>query len=209
MERFVKKGSSILAPDMIGSGEMGPGDFKGDSYIDNYSHNIWYASMLIGRSIVGIRAGDVVRLTRLLEKVSGIGEVYGFARKEMAPVLLHAAAFDPSITHVAIIESFSSYQSIVMNHYYNSAFIHSTVPGALEAYDLPDLAASLARRKLMMVGTTDGYGTKTNQESIDNELAVRKTAYQSKNDSGQLRLVSLDSQRHPNDLFLEWIQEVN
>ena len=55
-------------------GEMGPGDFKGDSFIDGNSYNIWYASILMGRSIVGIRAGDVVRLTRLWEKVRGISE---------------------------------------------------------------------------------------------------------------------------------------
>ena len=78
----------------------------------------------------------------LLKKRAGISEIYGLARKEMAPVLLHAAAFDPDITRIALIEPYSSYQSIVMNHFYDAGFIHNTVPGALRAYDLPDLAAS-------------------------------------------------------------------
>jgi hypothetical protein len=206
MEWFVRNGFTVLAPDMIGVGEMGPGDFRGDSYIDGVSYNIWFASMLIGRSIVGIRAGDVVRLARLLKKNSGINEVYGFARREMAPVLLHAAAFDSGIARIAIIEPYSSYRSIVMTRFYNSGFIHSTVPGALEAYDLPDLAASLAPRKLMMVDVTDGFGKTTDTESIYTDLAEIKTAYQNKKADGQLNIVYMKPNEKPFNFFLEWIK---
>jgi len=148
IEWFVRNGFTVLAPDLIGVGEMGPGVFKGDAYIDGVSHNLWYCSMHIGRSIVGIRAGDVVRLARLLKKGTAISEVYGIARKEMAPVLLHASAFDHDISRIALIEPYSSYRSIVMNRFYISAFIPSTVPGAIQAYDLPDVAANLAPRML-------------------------------------------------------------
>ena len=206
MEWFVRNGFTVLAPDMVGIGEMGPGDFKGDAYIEGFSHNIWYASMLIGRSIVGIRAGDVVRLTRLLKKNSGISEVYGVARKEMAPVLLHAAAFDPAITRIALIEPYSSYNSIVMNRFYNSAFIHSAVPGALKAYDLPDLAASLSPRKLLMAGVTDGNGKSTDVESINKDLAIIRTAYQNKKADGQLNIVAGELIEKPFNLFMEWIK---
>ena len=206
MEWFVRNGFTVLAPDMIGVGEMGPGDFRGDSYIEGVSYNVWFCSMLIGRSIVWIRAGDVVRLTRLLKKNSGISEVYGFARKEMAPVLLYAAAFDPAITRIALIEPYSSYQSIVMNRFYNPRFVYSTVPGALKAYDLPDLAASLAPRKLMMAGVTDGYGKNTDIESINKDLAIIKIAYQNKKADGQLNIVSLTPTEKPYDIFMEWIK---
>ncbi len=139
MEWFVSNGFTVLAPDMIGVGEMGPGVFDRDAFIDSVSHNIWYASILIGRSIVGIRAGDVIRLT-----------------------------------------PFSSYQSIVMNHFYNSSFIPGVVPGALKAYNLPDLAASLAPRKLMMAGVTDGHGKNTDTENINKDHDIIKIAYQNK-----------------------------
>jgi len=206
MEWFAKSGFAVLAPDMIGIGEMGPGIFKGDSYIDNISYNLWCTSMLIGRSIVGIRAGDVVRLTRVLQKDSGIKEIYGFARKEMAPVLLHAAAFDPAITRIALIEPYSSYQSIVMNRFYNPRFIHSIVPGALTAYDLPDLAGCVAPRKLMMEDITDGNGIKTDQKSIENDLEIIKNAYKIKNASEQFSIVLSESKEKQNNLFLEWIK---
>jgi hypothetical protein len=206
MEWFVRNGFTVLAPDMIGVGETETGVFEGDSYIEGVSHNIWYASILIGRSIVGIRAGDVVKLTRLLKKEIGINEVYGFARKEMAPVLLHAAAFDMAITRIALIEPYSSYQSIVMNHFYISSFIFGVVPGALKAYDLPDLAASLAPRKLMMADVTDGYGKNTDNESINKDLAIIKTAYHSWNADGQLNLISLKPNENLYGYYMEWIK---
>jgi cephalosporin-C deacetylase-like acetyl esterase len=205
MEWFISKGFTVLAPDLIGMGEMGPGVFKGDSYIEGVSHNIWYASMLIGRSIVGIRAGDVVRLTRLL-KNSGMNEIYGVAKKEMAPVLLHAAAFDMSISRIALIEPYSSYQSMVMNRFYNSSFIYGAVAGALKTYDLPDLAASLAPRKLMMTDVTDGNGKGADTESIAKELTVIRTAYRSKGVEGQLKINSIKPTEKQQDFFMEWIK---
>ena len=206
MEWFVKNGITVLAPDMLGVGETGPGSYKGDAYIGGTSHNVWYASILIGRSITGIRAGDVVRLTMLLKKRAGISEIYGLARREMAPVLLHAAAFDPDISRIALIEPYSSFQSIVMNRFYNSGFIHNTVPAALRAYDLPDLAASLAPRKLMIAGTTDGNVKKTDQQNIEKDLSIIINAYQKRGPAGQLNIVSLEPTVIPFDLYINWIK---
>ncbi len=206
IEWFVKNGFTVLSPDMIGTGEMGPGIFKGDSNIAGSSPNIWYASILIGRSIVGIRSGDVVRLTMLLKKKNAIDEIYGLARSEMAPVLLHAAAFNPLITRIALIEPYSSYRSIVMNQFYNSSFIQSTVPGALTAYDLPDLAASLAPRRLTIAGTTNGNGKKSDPESIAKDLSIIKTAYQVQNADRQLNIVSYEPDVKPFNILIEWIK---
>lgn len=206
IEWFVKNGFKVLAPDLPGIGEMGRNHFRGDTEFDSISCNILYNSTLIGRSIVGIRAGDVVRLTRLLKKSGEISEVYGLAKKEMSPVLLHAAAFDPDITRIGLIEPYSSYQSIVMNRFYNPKFIHSTVPGALNAYDLPDLAASLAPRKLMMAGVTDESGNTTGTEGINKDLSVIKTIYHLRNANGQLNITSIKPIDRPYDLYLEWIK---
>ena len=141
MEWLAEQGVTVLAPDLIGIGEMGPGIFSGDVSIDSISYNLWYTSVLIGRSIVGIRAGDVARLAGLLKRDNKISEVSGIARKEIAPVLLHAAAFCKDITRIALIESYSSYRSITLNRFYNPKFVHSIVAGALKEYDLTDLAA--------------------------------------------------------------------
>src|SRR5262245_25203854 len=120
--------------------------------------------MLINRSIVGIQAADIVKLTSLLAR--GTSEVYAVAIKELSPALLHAASFDTTIKHIALIEPYSSYRGLVLNHYYNTAYVHSSVPAALTAYDLPDLAASLAPRKLMIAAARDGAGVKKDSSII-------------------------------------------
>jgi hypothetical protein len=206
MEWFVRHGFTVLAPDIIGVGEMGPGVFRGDAYIEGGSHNLWYASLLIGRSIVGIRASDVVKLTAILKENSGVSEVYAVSMKEMAPVILHAAAFDQSISRIALVEPYSSYLSIVKNRFYSSSFIPGVVPGALKAYDLPDIAASLAPRKLMMAGVTDGYGKTDDVAAIKDDLEIVRNGYRKKNAEGNIMILSLPKYDDPDALYGDWIK---
>ena len=72
--------------------------------------------------------------------------------------------------------------------------------------DLPDLAASLAPRKLMMAGVTDGSGKNADTENINMDLAIIKIAYQSKKADGQLNIVELKQNEKPYDLYMEWIK---
>jgi hypothetical protein len=206
MEWFVKNGFTVLAPDLLGIGEIGPGSFHGDSYIKGVSYNIWFLSMLIGKSIVGIQTSDVLSLVDLLKKNTGTEEVYGVAIKEMSPVLLHAAAFDTSIRRVALIEPYSSYRSIVTNRFYNPAYLYSTVPGALQAYDLPDLEAALAPRNLMIAGMKDGTGKDSNDTGVNEDLSLIRSAYHDQNANEKLKILPLESTEKVYLLYKDWIR---
>jgi hypothetical protein len=151
IEEIVSQGITVLAPDLVGTGETGPGSLRGDAYFKGVSHNLWYASMLVGRSITGIQAGDVSRLVRIVKTGNANAEIIGFSRKEMAPVILHAAAFNDDISKVILLESYTSWHSVVLNRFYDPVLIMSSVPGALKDYDLPDLAAFLSPRRLAIV----------------------------------------------------------
>lgn len=209
IEWFVRNGVTVLAPDLIGVGEMGPDNFNGDKYIGGRIHHDifqrWFASIQIGRSIAGIRAGDVVRLTRHIKKFARASEIYGIAREEMAPVLLHAAAFEPAISRIALIEPYSSYRSVVMNRFYKYDFINSTVASSIGAYDLPDLAATLVPRKLLIAGITDGQGNTGDSASISADLAIIKAAYNFRNAGKELNIIPGKYDK-PYDHFLEWIK---
>jgi len=156
IEWLVRQGFTVLAPDLVGSGEVGTGNFKGDAYIAGVSHNIWYAGLLIGRSITGVRAADIARLVKVIQQQSPNAGILGIARGAMAPILLHAAAFLPQIERIALVQPLISYKSLVQSHMYYSAFIPVAVAGSLAAYDLPDLAASLAPRNLLIVNPVNG-----------------------------------------------------
>jgi len=73
-----------------------------------------------------------------------------------------------------------------MNEFYCPCFVQNLVPGALTAYDLPDLAASLAPRKLILQGTTDANAKRTDQQSINEDIEVIKSAYHLRNADKQL-----------------------
>jgi dienelactone hydrolase len=206
IEWFVNKGFTVLAPDLLETGELGNGALKGDAYIDNISYNMWYTAMLAGRSIVGIQASDAVKLCRLLKQESTIEEIYGVAVGEMSPVLLHSAAFDTAVSQVALLRPYSSYRSIALNCFYEPRFVHSIVPGALTAYDLPDLAAALSPAKLLMAGATDGKGEYTYQKDIDEDIQVIKAAYRYKDAVNCLEVLPSSALDKPGELFTNWIK---
>ena len=206
IEWFVKNGVTVLAPDLIGTGEMGPGDFKGDAVIGGVSYNTWFTSTITGRSIVGIRAGDVMRLRMLLTKRNEFTEILGVARKELAPVMLYASAFDRQINRIALIEPYSSYRSFVTSRFYYPGFVQNLVPGALMLYDLPDLAATLAPRPMIISGASGASGNYEDPDGIAEDIAVIAKAYNSLEAGDRIKIVSGDMSDKFFDLMMEWIK---
>lgn len=206
IESLVQQGFTVLAPDLLGIGETSSSGFRGDSFIKGLSYNIWFSSILVNRSIVGLRAGDVVRLAQVLKSNKAITDVYALADNELAPVLLHAAAFDKNISRIALIEPYTSYQSIVYNRFYSSRYVYSSVAGALKAYDLPDLAASLAPRKLSIVNMKDGEGKAVDAERANEEYGIVRSAYAGKNAVGQLNIVIEPSKKGVAGVLRSWAQ---
>jgi len=153
---------------------------------------------------VGIQASDLNKLSRLLKEVKGMDEVYGVAREEMGPALLHAAAFDPAISRVALIDPYASYRAFVTNEYYNTDYVYSLVPGALTAYDLPDLAASLAPGKLLVAGVTDANSQLLGKADLDRDLGILQSAYRSKGASSALQISPTNALTFSD--FLKWAE---
>jgi cephalosporin-C deacetylase-like acetyl esterase len=177
IELLTKKGFAVLAPDLTGTGETG-GSYATESAYSPW-YRAWFGSVLIARSILGIQAGDIVRIVRYLESRDDIDDknISAIARGKMCPALLHAGAFEDTISKIALIEPLISYRSVVMNRYYSSSFIPSMVAGALNAYDLPDISACIAPRKLLMANITDHNKDKADSELIEQELSIARSAY--------------------------------
>ncbi len=201
-EWFVQNGFLVLAPDLLGIGEIGT-----EKIVYNHSYiQKWFASILIDKSITGIQAGDVVMLAKLLANTEGINEVFGLAKKETCPILLHAAAFHRSISRVALIEPYSSYMSIAKSRFYQLNFMYGVVAGALKKYDLPDLAASLAPRKLCITGVTDGNGTSSDEAQISKDMNFIRSVYRSKNEEDKIfiSVPGVDDDRFT--IYRDWIK---
>lgn len=212
MEWFAKRGHLVLAPDLIGTGEMGPGDSaRGDSYsfkVGQAAYNLWFASLQIARSPVGIHASDIIRCVRYLESRTDVDEehISALAVGEMSPALLHAAAFEPVISRIACVEPFISYRSIVMNEYYKPKFVLSAVPGALRAYDLPDLVACLAPRRMHMINVTDQEGHRAGSHALQQEFAIVRSAYAAKQADDSFAIRNKESYESIDRVFSDWIE---
>lgn len=210
IEWIVKQGHSVLSPDLIGIGEMGS-NFEYTDYVNHklglVSARYWYQAVQLGRSIAGIHAGDIIRLVNFLKRSDehSAKEVYAVARGHVCPSLIHVAAFDPSISRIALVEPLISYKSLVVNKYYDTKNIFFAVPGALTAYDLPDLYATLAPRKLLMINIVDHLGNRAGKNMIDTALSIVKTAYFN-NDSENLDIVDYDWMPFKGDVFSDWLK---
>jgi len=192
IEWLVRQGYKVLAPDLVGTGEVGLGE---DEAAKDFFHRVntgvsyrtWFAGMFIARSIVGVRAADVVKLATAL-KTDGASEVFAIARGRMGPVLLHAAAFTDAITRVAILDAPASYRSLATTEMYASPFIEAFVPGALLSYDLPYLAGALAPRRALLHNSVDGGGRKLTADAAGAEYAAAVAAYRAAGQPDRLRV---------------------
>jgi cephalosporin-C deacetylase-like acetyl esterase len=173
MESLVRRGYVVLAPDLLGFGELGNSDFRGDAYdygVGVGAYNIWWTANQAGRSLVGINAGDIIRTVQFLRSRSDVNQdrLSAIGIGELGPVLLHATAFDRSISDVVLVQSPTTYESFVLNRYYRPELVHAVVPGALREYDLPDLAATLAPRGLLLLNAIDQWGEPVSVEETRN-----------------------------------------
>ena len=58
----------------------------------------------------------------------------------------------------------------------------------------------------MIAGTTDGNGKKTDQESIDKDLAIIKSGLSKQECRRTIEYCRLESTVKPFDLFMDWIK---
>jgi cephalosporin-C deacetylase-like acetyl esterase len=156
---ILKQGSSVLLFDVRGIGSLGPGYLKGDAYIDNTSYNQWFAGIMTNKSIVAMRAEDIIRMIHFIKTdVGGFKTILAISTGASGSELLHAVAFDRTLQKVCLIKPLISFADIALSSDYKPAYIPSAVAGAIDKYDLPDLFAAVCPRKLMIINplTSDG-----------------------------------------------------
>jgi len=202
IEQLVRKGYIIAAMDPLGVGETANLASRGMS--DSYT------GVLIGRSLVGIQAGDIIRVVNYLRRRSDIdsSNLGAIAKDEMGIPLLHAAAFTTSIKTVILEKSLISYRSVVMNRIYKIGLTARKdggthhpyeidfswgIAGVLKAYDLPDLMGSIAPRRMVLLDLKNQLLEPASTELMDQELEFTRSVYKFKKLSENLKVNTNDS----------------
>jgi hypothetical protein len=188
IEWLVKQGCTLVAPDILGTGEIGPGALGA---VNDGPPRLWYGYVQLGKSIVGRQMTDLMRTVRFARARFGVasGELIGIARGELGPLLWHTSAIEGEFGRVATIDAPLSYLSLVTEPKYATRYVPSAVPGALTAYDLPDLAACMAPRGLLLIDPRDGNGIPVAESTLRTETAVITQAYATGNAGQRMKIV--------------------
>ena len=159
---LAEAGYVVLSIDPRGMGETDPkaprsskpNSFK--DFVNDSETNFYYNSLRIGRTPLGGRVADVLKAVDYLasrkevdgKRISAIGHGAG------GLIALYAAALDDRIRSAAATRSLISYEAIVENELYTHRF-SSFAPGALRDFDLPEVAALVAPRPLLLLNPVD------------------------------------------------------
>ena len=102
---------------------------------------------LVGRTLVGLRADDVIRAVDYLADRSDVDptRISADASGHMGLVLLHAGVLDRRIRHIEVDHVLISYRSLIDAPLPIGA-PEDVIPGVLLHYDIPDLARALGAR---------------------------------------------------------------
>ena len=159
IESLVRSGNPVLAVDLTGLGETESTAWRYDPrYMGNNSAEYFIAYML-GRSLAGMRAEDVLACARYLrgpgEDAKGVNlVVVGRA----AVAALHAAAVEPQLfRRVEIRDSIDSWRRVVESDITVDQ-LENTVHGALRWYDLKDLARLAGPGRVVFERIRDASG---------------------------------------------------
>jgi cephalosporin-C deacetylase-like acetyl esterase len=102
---------------------------------------------LVGRTLVGLRADDVIRAIDYLSSRADVdpARIAAQASGHMGLVLLHAGVLDRRIRHIEVDHVLASYRSLLDAPLPTGA-PEDVIPGVLLHYDIPDLERALKPR---------------------------------------------------------------
>ncbi|WP_373514950.1 acetylxylan esterase [Persicitalea sp.] len=167
-DQLAREGYEVIVPDLSGIGESSTGYLTGgDSFIKGVPMNLWYAGLLTNKSLVAVRAEEISILTDFIKRESTIKGVTAIAHGTLTSDLLHSAVFSDSFDRIILSNPLISYQSIAEQQMYEPKFVMSSVAGALQAYDLPDLVASLSPHPMLLLNPIDATGAGIGKKEIE------------------------------------------
>jgi cephalosporin-C deacetylase-like acetyl esterase len=176
IEQMVQAGQRVLALDLRGLGETAPGTAPmGRPNLFGVDSTEAFLALHLNRPLLGQRVQDVLAVLGALADEDSQG-VHLVGIGSAGPVALHAAVLDARFKEVILEQSLLSWSAVVhMPLSHNQ--LASVVPGALQNYDLPDLAAALAPRPLTIRTAVDPVGKPITKATLERAYTVAVIAY--------------------------------
>ncbi len=205
--KYIEMGYTVLAPDILGNGELENKAFKGDSYVQGYSFNIWIAANLVGKSIAGMQAGDLDVLFKHIPTLKGIdtGNITSVVKDEACSSYLHFAVFNNKIHKTILVNPLISFKDVATTQDYNPKYLWTAVPEAIHYYDLNFLQALLASQELVIINPVTAKGEVVSPEVMRDHQDFLKQVYKNSDIQKKLKIVVSEKELSHNEItsFLE------
>jgi len=151
---LAERGHAVVVIDPRGVGALRPHlEVKGRAYadpLDGVEENIAYNAFLVGRSLLGLRVGDVLLAVQKIAARAKRQRLVLCGRRDAALVAVLAAAVEPAVQQVATEELRLSFLPLfdAAGEAINAA---SILPGMLRDFgDVVDVLADVAPRKVLI-----------------------------------------------------------
>ncbi len=175
----LRKEGMAIAVDLRGFGETAP-EGKAQPFGADWKEA--FLGIHLDRPLVMQRAWDL----RMANAALGRGWSVT-ARGKAVPAALYAAAREKVIPELTLEGGLVSWGSVV-RHPATTVELSNVIPGVLAYYDLPDLAAQMAPRKLTILSPVDGAGRPLTQAEVVEAYAKAREAYRAAGAEGNLIL---------------------
>lgn len=153
-------GVAVCAADVRGIGDLDPQFGPGAAgYVQRHHREESYAwaSLILGRSLLGQRTTDILGLAQALAAAYPRALLTLAAQERMTVPALCAAALDPRIARLYLAGHLVSWRELLAAEMYSHAFVNF-VSNVLRATDLPQIARSLAPRSITVAGAVNASG---------------------------------------------------
>jgi cephalosporin-C deacetylase-like acetyl esterase len=150
-DQLATSGIAVCVPDVRGVGDLEPqfapgaaGYARGHATEEQYA----WASLILGRSLLGQRTTDIVAYVRALAASYPDTAIVLAARDKMTVPALCAAALEMRVSKLYIASGLASWRSVAESENYTTP-LANLAPNALVATDLPEIAQSIAPRPVI------------------------------------------------------------
>ncbi len=158
---FSRAGVLFCTADVRGRGQCTPRPPSlGPRYYFNRGEDFYvWDTLVLGRPMLGGYVRDALETARWLRSRPEVdpARVWVIGHGTMGLVALFTLALDESLRGGVVESALSDYRSIIENDQYTTPF-RAFLPGVLKRFDLPDVAAAIAPRPLLLLNPVDQAG---------------------------------------------------
>ena len=165
----VAEDAIVCLPDLRGIGDLRP-EYSGGAPDYAFEHeqeeNYAWASMMLGRSLLGQRVIDLLGVTQAVQAYfPDLKRTMLAASGSMTVPALCTGLLNPEIDRLLLSGHLVSWRNIIETEMYTTSFANF-VPGVLGSTDLPEIAAAIAPREIVLMGTVDAEGKGLKEERV-------------------------------------------